>query len=68
MPSIQVYFEDPNYRIKFDRNVTLGPCGWDLKYDFENHSLVFRTSKPISKDLMQKKFEMLGISLDQFML
>ena len=60
MPSIQVCFEVPNYRIKFDRNVTLGPCGWDLKYDFENHSLVFRTSKPISKDLTQKKFEILG--------
>ena len=60
MPSVQVCFEDPNYRIKSDRNVTLGPCGWDLKYDSESHSLVFRTSKPISKDLMQKKFEMLG--------
>ena len=38
MPSIQVCFEVPNYRIKFDRNVTLGPCGWDLKYDSESHT------------------------------
>ena len=43
-----------------DRNVTLGPCGWDLKYDSESHNLVFRTSSRISKDLTQKKFEILG--------
>ena len=60
MPSIQVYFEYPNYRIKFDRNVTLGPCGWDLKYDFESHSLVFRTSKRFLRIFDGEKFEMLG--------
>jgi len=59
LPNFHVKYPEPDVRILSDRNVTLGPCGWDLKYDSKTHSLIFTTSKPMSRELMEKKLEIL---------
>ena len=61
LPLVEIKRESGTHKInsKINKHVTLGPSGWDLDYDSETHRLSFKTSKPISKELMEKKVKRL---------
>jgi hypothetical protein len=61
LPQVEIISKSGEKHInsKINEYVTLGPSGWDLDYDSETHRLLFITSKPISKELMENKIKRL---------